>query len=221
MERGQTNPRSHEPAASISPVHRQGQQCLTAPHMGRAKKTPLPSPELCQREADRFVREVAAHKVTRSGSISLPTQPQPRVLSQSLHGASSGFPAPLPPVTVCWAPDKEQHWGVCCGLLSVVAEPEEAGGHCVCVCTPGSGSARAEELKTRVEHSATSCRAQGAQGHRSGPVGGWYTSTTLPGSSPDIPSAGQGDEPCHLPQGTQLQSALTLPKAWFHRPASS
>lgn len=41
-------------------------------------------------------RGMAAHKVNRFGSISLPTQPQPRVLSQSLHGISSGFPAPRP-----------------------------------------------------------------------------------------------------------------------------
>lgn len=39
----------------------------------------------------------------------------------------------------------------------------EAGGHCACGCTLGSGSARGEQLKSRGEHSASSCRAQGAQ----------------------------------------------------------
>lgn len=170
MERGQTNPRSHKAAASVSPVRCQGQECLTAPHLGRVKKPPPPSPELCQREGDRFVPwdgstqgqqvwfHFPAHSPSAQGFI-----PEPAWSQQ-------WFPCSLPPVTVCWAPGKEQHWGLCCGLLSVVVEPEEAGGHCACACTPGPGSTRAEELKSRAERSATSCRAQGAQGHRSGPV---------------------------------------------------
>lgn len=43
-----------------------------------------------------LLRGMAAHEVSRFGSISMPTQPQPRVLSQSLHGISRGFPAPWP-----------------------------------------------------------------------------------------------------------------------------
>lgn len=127
---------------------------------------------------------------------------------------SAGVFLLLGPVMVCWAPGKEQHWGLCCGLLLVVLELEETGGQRAWACTLGSG--RSEELKSRGEHSATSCRAQGAQGHHSGPVGD--RPAPLCQVQSRHPSDGQGDDPC--PMGPAL-TAPTLPKARSNGPASS
>lgn len=119
MEQGQTNPRSLEAAASISPVPCQGQRCLS-PTLGEGEET---SSATSSRRVTGLFRGVESHKVSGFGSISLPTQPQARALPQSLRW----FACPLPPVTVCWAPGKEQHWGLSCGLLSVVEPGEQEG----------------------------------------------------------------------------------------------
>lgn len=170
MEQGQTNPRSHEPAA-ISPVHGQGQQCFTAPknhlsHLQSSAGRRVTNLRGGSTQGQQVRFYFPAHSASTQGFI-----PEPAG-NQQCMGSLQCFSCSLPPVTVCWALGKEQHWGLCCGSLSVVAElgeqedmvpvPAPLG-----LAVPGAS----EQLKSRGEHSATSCRAQRAQGHHSGPVG--------------------------------------------------
>lgn len=117
---------------------------------------------------------MAAHKVSRFGSISLPTQPQPRVLSQSLHGISTGFPAPCP---------LPQFAG-----LQAKSRAGEAGGHCAVPAPLG--------LAAEIQGRTLSLVLQGT-GSPGPPLWDVIHQHHSARPTPDVPSDGQGRDPCH------------------------